>query len=102
MAPNNTVIRVSELEAEVSKLTLRMNAIAKDAETIEEEVKALNNAVFGDRNNPDDRPGIVYEVREMRKIVGGVKEALNKLIWLIVASLVTGVATWIASLFSKH
>lgn len=90
MAPTTVNIRLSEAEAEITKLTHRMNAIAKDGAIIEDEVRALNAAVFGDRHNPQDRPGMVHEMREMRKSVASIEASISKLIWLVVSGLVAG------------
>lgn len=90
MAPTTVNIRLSEAEAEIAKLTHRMNAIAKDGAIIEDEVRALNAAVFGDRHNPQDRPGMVHEMREMRKSVASIEASISKLIWLVVSGLVAG------------
>lgn len=95
MAPPPLQIRMSEAETELAKQTLRMNAIIKDAETLEREVKAVSDAVFGDRSNPNERPGIVHEVREMRKSVTAIEGSINKLMWLIVAGIVTAVLSQI-------
>lgn len=95
MAPTTVNIRLSEAEAEITKLTHRMNAIAKDGAVIEDEVRALNAAVFGDRHNPVDRPGMIHEMREMRKSVTAIQESINKLMWLILAGIVTAVLSQI-------
>lgn len=86
---------MSEAEAEIAKQTLRMNAIAKDAETMSDEVRAVSAAVFGDHHNPNERPGIVHEVRELRKSVTAIQESINKLMWLIVGGIVTAVLSQI-------
>jgi len=98
MAPTTVNISLSEAESEITKLTHRMNAIAKDGAIIEDEVRALNAAVFGDRHNPEDRPGMVHEMREMRKSVTSIEASISKLIWLVVSGLVTAVL----SLVLKH
>lgn len=95
MAPPSLQIRISEAEAELAKQTLRMNAIAKDAETMSDEVRAVSAAVFGDRHNPNERPGIVHEVRELRKSVTAIQESINKLMWLIVGGIVAAVLSQI-------
>lgn len=75
-----------------------MNAITKDGAIIEDEVRALNAAVFGDRHNPEDRPGMVHELREMRKSVASIEASISRLIWLVVSGIVAGVL----SLIIKH
>lgn len=95
MAPPSLQIRISEAEAELAKQTLRMNVIAKDAETMSDEVRAVSAAVFGDRHNPNERPGIVHEVRELRKSVTAIQESINKLMWLIVGGIVAAVLSQI-------
>lgn len=90
MAPITTHIRLSEAEAEITKLTQRMNALAKDGSKMDDELAALNAAVFGDRHNPEDRPGMVHELREVRKSVAGIEASISRLIWLVVSGIVAG------------
>ncbi len=55
-----------------------------------DEVRAVSAAVFGDHHNPNERPGIVHEVRELRKSVASIEASISKLIWLVVSGIVAG------------
>jgi hypothetical protein len=89
MAPNSQLIRLGELETEVEKLKQQMTAVNKDAHTVTGDVAALTSAVFGDRSDPDRRPGLIADVRQIKATVAEINAALKKLMWMVVTAFVT-------------
>jgi hypothetical protein len=93
MAPNSQLIRLGELETEVEKLKQQMTAVNKDAHTVTGDVAALTSAVFGDRSDPDRRPGLIADLRQIKATVAEINAALKKLMWMVVGGFVAGLIT---------
>lgn len=75
-----------------------MNAAAKDQDTMQEDVDALTAAVFGDRTDPDRRPGLIADVRQIKATTDGLAASANKLFWMMAA----GIVAAILNLILKH
>lgn len=86
-----------------------MDSVQRISEDLNNRVHALDKAVFGDRDNPKENPGLILEHASMRleqartneiltEFRGDVKKALYWLFSLIG----TGIGTAILALILKH
>ena len=75
-----------------------MNAATKDQNTMQEDVDALTSAVFGDRHDPERRPGLIADVREIRQTTAAIDASAKKLFWMVA----TGIVAAILNLILKH
>lgn len=98
MAPTTQLIRIGELETKVEKLTQQMTAISKEVDSMDADVAALTSAVFGSKEDPDRRPGLISDVRQIKSTVSEINSALKKLMWMVVTAFVSG----LIALVIKH
>ena len=99
MAPSQTIaIQLSEHNRRLEQLEIRMNAATKDQNTMQEDVDALTSAVFGDRHDPERRPGLIADVREIRQTTAAIDASAKKLFWMVA----TGIVAAILNLILKH
>ena len=89
---------LSEHDRRIDKLEMRMDAAVKDQGAMQRDVDALTSAVFGDRNDPERRPGLIADVRQIKATTQENDATLKKLIWIIV----TGFITTLMTLILKH
>ena len=96
MAPSQTTaIQLSEHNRRLEQLEIRMNAAAKDQGTMQEDVDALSAAVFGDRTDPDRRPGLIADVRQIKATTADIDATLKRLNWLVISGFVAALLTMI-------
>lgn len=75
-----------------------IQAMIKDATANEDDVDMLKAAVFGDMKDPDRRPGLVTDVRQIKATVTEINNALKYLIMLVMTGFIGGL---LALIFKK-
>jgi hypothetical protein len=89
MAPQiTTANQLSEHGRRIDKLEMRMDAAVKDQGNIQRDVDSLTSAVFGDRNDPERRPGLVADVRQIKATTADIDTTLKRLNWLVISGFV--------------
>lgn len=65
---------------------------------LEENVRLLMHAVFGDPTNPTERPGVINANKtletELKHVTSALKDIhgdLKRAVWMVLASVITGV-----------
>lgn len=72
-----------------------MDAAVKDQGSMQRDVDALTSAVFGDRNDPERRPGLVADVRQIKATTAEIDATLKRLNWLVISGFVAALLTMI-------
>ena len=54
-----------------------------------ERVNNLDRAVFGDRYNPKETPGIISELAQMNTTMTELRDAVRKIGWSIITAFIT-------------
>lgn len=95
---SRTEARLSDVESAVQKYQLQIDAMIKDATVNEADVTLLKAAVFGDMSDPDRRPGLIADVRQIKTTVTEINNALRYLIMLVMTGFIGGL---LALIFKK-
>lgn len=96
MAPQiTTANQLSEHDRRIDKLEMRMDAAVKDQGAMQRDVDSLTSAVFGDRTDPERRPGLVADVRQIKATTADIDATLKRLNWLVISGFVAGLLTMI-------
>jgi len=97
MAPSHTEARLSDVECLTQKHQLLIEAMTKDAATVEQQLERVSHAVFGDQNDLKHKPGVIMEVArlekeqiETNKILTGLREDFHRVAWIIVTANIMG------------
>jgi hypothetical protein len=98
MAPNHFESRLSDVESHLQKHQLIIDAMTKDARANEDDVAILKAAVFGDMKDPDRRPGLIADVRQIKTKTDEIYNALKWLLMLVVTGIVGAL---LALIFNK-
>lgn len=98
MAPSHTEARLSDVECLTQKHQLIIDAMIKDARVNENDVAILKAAVFGDMKDPDRRPGLIADVRQIKTKTDEIYNALKWLLMLVVTGIVGAL---LALIFNK-
>lgn len=72
--------------------------MTKDASVTDNDVAMLKSAVFGDMADPDRRPGLIADVRQIKTTVTEINNALRYLIMLVMTGFIGGL---LALIFKK-
>lgn len=96
MAPQiTTANQLSEHDRRIDKLEMRMDAAVKDQGAMQRDVDSLTSAVFGDRSDPERRPGLVADVRQIKATTAEIDATLKRLNWLVISGFVAALLTMI-------
>ncbi|MFZ9371232.1 MAG: hypothetical protein ACO25M_05065 [Limnohabitans sp.] len=90
-----TANQLSEHDRRIDKLEMRMDAAVKDQGAMQRDVDALTSAVFGDRSDPERRPGLVADVRQIKATTAEIDATLKRLNWLVISGFVAALLTMI-------
>lgn len=60
-------------------------------ETLRDRVDSLDRAVFGDRENIRDKPGIISELAQMNLTLIDVRDAMRRINWTIILAVLTAI-----------
>ena len=59
------------------------------SEELRKDVERLNDAVFGDRDNMSEKPGIISELRQMNVIMTEVSGSMRRINWILLTAFIT-------------
>lgn len=59
------------------------------SDELKERVDNLDKAVFGDRHNPKETPGVIAELTQMNLTLIDVRDAMRRINWILVTAFVT-------------
>jgi len=54
------------------------------------QLDTLKHAVFGDDNDPENKPGVIQMAKANKDAIEGYNKALNKLAWMVISALLGG------------
>lgn len=69
-----------------------MNDELKD---LKAQVQTHDKALFGDRENPEERPGIISELRAMNVTLVELRDAMRLILGTVVVGVISAVLVWI-------
>jgi hypothetical protein len=59
------------------------------SEELRKDVERLNDAVFGDRDNMRENPGIISELRQMNATMTEVSGSMKRINWIVLTAFIT-------------
>lgn len=59
------------------------------SEELRKDVERLNDAVFGDRDNMTEKPGIIAELRQMNATMTEVSGSMKRINWIVLTAFIT-------------
>lgn len=93
MPPSRHDTRLSDVESAIQKHQLIIEAMTKDADTVEERLDHVTKAVFGDPTDLKHKPGVIIEQArleekqvETNRILTGLREDIHRVAWIIIAA----------------
>lgn len=65
------------------------------SEELKGRVDNLDKAVFGDRHNPKETPGIISELSQMNVSMIEIRDAMRRINWLLITAFVTSLCVMV-------
>ena len=59
------------------------------SDELRKDVERLNDAVFGDRDNMQEKPGIISELRQMNATMTEVSGSMKRINWIVLTAFIT-------------
>lgn len=59
------------------------------SDELKKDVERLNDAVFGDRDNMTEKPGIISELRQMNATMTEVSGSMKRINWIVLTAFIT-------------
>jgi len=59
------------------------------SDELQKDVDRLNDAVFGNRDNMKDEPGIIAELRQMNATMMEVSGSMKRINWIVLTGFIT-------------
>ena len=60
-----------------------------NSDEIRTRVDNLDRAVFGDRQNPKETPGVISELAQMNLTLIDVRDSMRRINWLLITAFIT-------------